>query len=108
MRLTSIAITAPTTANAHHAGSTVLLDRAREPRDRETGDDDADEREDGRLGERREVLRLAVPVLVPASAGPAGDADREERQQRRDEVGAGVERLGDEAEAAAREARRRA
>ena len=38
----------------------------------------------------------------------ARDADREERQQRGDEVGARVQRLRDEAERAARKARRRA
>ena len=50
------------------------------------------------------MLRLAVPVLMAAVGGAARDADREERQQRRNEVGAGVERLGDETEAAARQA----
>ena len=46
---------------------------------------------------------LPCPYWWPASAGRTGDADREEREQRGDEVGAGVQRLGDEAEAAARE-----
>ena len=64
--------------------------------------------EDARLGERGEVLGLPVAVGVRAVGGTAGDADREEREQRRDEVGAGVQRLRDEAEAAAREARARA
>ena len=66
------------------------------------------QREDARLGERREVLGLAVAVLVAPVGRPDGDADGEERQQCGDEVGARVERLGDEAERAGREARRRA
>ena len=77
---------------------------SREPRDRERRDGDADEREHGRLRQRGEVLGLSVPVLVPFVGGPAGDADREEREQRGNEVGAGMQRLGDESQAAADEA----
>ena len=55
--------------------------------------------------ERREVLRLAVAVLVAGVGGTRGDADREERQQRRDEVGAGVRGLREEPEAVRGEAR---
>ena len=64
--------------------------------------------EERRLGERGEVLRLAVAVLVRDVGGPRRDADREEREQRRDEVGARVQRLGDEPEAVGREADGRA
>ena len=60
--------------------------------------------EDRRLGESREVLRLAVAVLVPDVGGADRDADREERQERRDEVGARVQRLRDEPEAVRGEA----
>ncbi len=62
--------------------------------------------EERRLGERREVLGLAVPVLVALVGRLRRDADREEGQQRGDEVGAGVDRLGDEAEAVRGEADR--
>ena len=57
------------------------------------------------LGQGGQVLGLAVAVGMRPVGGPAGDADREEREQRGDEVGARVQRLGDEPEAAAREAR---
>ena len=56
-------------------------------------------REERRLGERGEVLGLAVPVLVRDVRRPAGDAESEEGEERRDEVRARVNRLGDEAEA---------
>jgi hypothetical protein len=49
------------------------------------------------------VLGLAVPVLVAAVCGPAGDAEREEREQRSHEIRPGVDRLRDEAEAVRRE-----
>ena len=62
-------------------------------------------REHRRLDEGGEMLSLAVAVLVPLVGRANGDADREERQQRGDEVGARVQRLRDEPEAAAREAR---
>ena len=54
------------------------------------------------LGERREVLGLAVAVLVRHVGRPARDTDREVGEQRRDEIGAGVHRLGDEPEAVRR------
>ncbi len=78
---------------------------SREPRDRECRDGDADEREHGRLRQRGKVLSLPVPVLMPFVGGPAGDADREEREQRGNEIRSGVQRLGDEPEAAADETR---
>src|SRR5947209_14600857 len=71
------------------------------PRD----DHDACKEEERSFGERGEMLRLAVPVLVPLIRRPHRDADREERQERGDEVGAGVDRLRDEPEAVGREAR---
>ena len=49
--------------------------------------DEADEDEDRRLREGGEVLGLPVPVLVRDVGRPPGDADREEGQQRCDEVG---------------------
>ena len=55
------------------------------------------------LGERREVLRLAVPELVRHVCGARRDAHREVREQRSDEVGARVRGFGDEAEAVRRE-----
>ena len=78
---------------------------SREPRHRERRDGNADEREHGRLRQRGEVLSLPVPVLMPFVGGPAGDADREEREQRGNEIGSGVQRLGDEPQAAADETR---
>ena len=81
------------------------LRRPSEACQRESGDRNADESEHRRLEERCEMLGLSVPVLMLDVRRPAGDADREEGQQRGDEVGARVQRLGDEPEAAAREAR---
>ena len=103
-----MAMTATTTTNAHQAGVDLRRDHAGEPQDRERRDADRDEHERCRLGERREMLRLPVTVRVAAVGRPDRDADGEERQQRGDEVGARVHRLGDEPEAAAREAGRRA
>ena len=78
-----------------------MLEGARQPRDREPGDREADEREHGSLGERGQVLGLAVAERMRTVGGTAGDADREEGEDGSDEVGARVERLGDEPEAAA-------
>src|SRR5256886_2681609 len=69
------------------------------------GDEEAGRGEDRSLGKSREMLRLAVPVLVRDVSGPDRDANRKESQQRRNEVGAGVQRLRDEAEAVRRETR---
>jgi len=79
--------------------------RAGEAHDRAPDDQEACEHEDRGLSERREVLCLAVPVLVAGVGRPDGDADREEGQQRGDQVGARVHCLGDEPEAAGGEAR---
>ena len=68
-------------------------DRAR--RDDERGDD-----EDRGLGERAQVLRLAVPVRVADVGRPACDPDREEGQEGGDEVRSRVSRLREKAEAA--------
>ena len=76
---------------------------ARQPLDGAPGDEEAGEHEDRCLRQRGQVLGLAVPVLVPFVGGPRSDADGEEREERGDEVGAGVERLGKEAEAVRRE-----
>jgi hypothetical protein len=67
--------------------------------DRLTGDRHADEHEERGLAQRREVLGLAVTERVVAVGRAAGHPDGEERQQRGDEVGARVQRLGDQAEA---------
>ncbi len=77
----------------------VRVARPREPRDGEVGDAEARDHEERRLCQGREVLGLPVSVLVGAVGRPDGDADREERQQRGDEVGARVQGFGDEAEA---------
>src|SRR5438552_582829 len=69
------------------------------------GDEEAGRGEDRSLGKSREMLRLAVPVLVRDVSGPDRDANRKESQQRRHEVGAGVQRLRDETEAVRRETR---
>jgi len=67
-------------------------------------DEDACNDEDRALGERSEVLRLPVTVLMAGIGGPHGHADGEERQQRGDEIGAGVGCFRDETEAVRGEA----
>ena len=52
------------------------------------------------LPERGQMLGLAVAVLVVAVGRADRDPHRVERQQRRDQVGAGVDRLGDEGQRA--------
>jgi len=79
-------------------------DDAEQALDGAHGDEDADEREEPGLAERRKVLRLAVAELVLNVRRPRGDAHGEVGEQRRNEVGAGVRGLRDEAEAAGREA----
>ena len=101
LRLRSIAITTPMTANAHQVAS---ISPSLPPTRRETAKPamhDAERDQDRGLGERREVLGLPVTVRVAAVGRPDRHADGEEGQQRGDEVGAGVRRLGHEPEAAA-------
>ena len=79
-----MAITTTTTTNAHHVASTSV---SITPVNRRTANtatpiETSDER--GRLGERRQVLGLAVAVRVAAVGRPRRDADGEERQQRGD------------------------
>ena len=74
-----------------------------EPHDCAPGDEDAGDDEDRALGERREVLGLAVPVLVSRIGGPHGDADGEEREQSSDEIRSRIGRRRDEGEAVGRE-----
>ena len=62
------------------------------------GDVEARRDEEGRLCQSGEMLGLPVPVLVTRIGGPHGDTDREEREERRDEVGAGMDRFRDETE----------
>ena len=73
--------------------------RALEPSDCAPDDQHRESDEEGRLGERGEMLCLAVPVVVPAVGRTDGVADGEEGQERGDEVGSGVQGLGDEPEA---------
>ncbi len=65
------------------------------PRDRETED-----HEDATLGQGREVLRLAVTVRMPPVGRTARDPDREEGQERCDEIGPRMGRLRDQPQAA--------
>ena len=67
-------------------------------------DRERDEQEEGALGERGEVLGLAVAVVVVAVGRAQRDADREQRQQRGDEVGRRVGGLGEEGDRAGDEA----
>ena len=96
-------MTTPTTSSAYHVA---LHGRAAvdEAVDRAPDDGCAGEDEDRALAERREMLSLPVAVLVARICGPHGDTDGEERQQRGDEIGAGVRGFGDEAEAVRGEA----
>ena len=80
------------------------LDLTGEPQHREQRHAERHDHEHRRLGERREMLRLPVPVRMAGIRRTAGDADGEERQQRRDEVRPRVHGLRHETEAAAREA----
>ena len=101
---TSIAITTPSTANAYHVASTCARRSRAAARSRAPTMKTLTSGEDRGLGERGEMLRLAVAELVRDVGRPAATRTREERQQRSDEVGAGVQRLGEEAEAVRREA----
>ena len=76
MRPTSIAITSTTTANAYQVACTSPPPRAEQPLERADGDQDGHEREKRGLGERGQVLGLAVPVLVRAVGRPRRDAER--------------------------------
>ena len=78
--------------------------RAGQTQDRPPGDEERRSHEKRALGECREVVGLPVAVGVPSIGRPGRHADREEGQERRDEVGPGVDGLGDQAEAAGREA----
>ena len=69
------------------------------PADEDGGDD-----EDRGLGQRRQMLRLPVTIGVAGIGGAPRDADREEREERRDEVDAGVRRLREQTEAVGRDA----
>src|SRR4051794_25915643 len=50
------------------------------------------------------MLRLAVAVLVRHVCRADRDTDGEEREQRRNQIGSGVQRLGDQSEAVRRQA----
>ena len=62
-------------------------------RDGPPADEDGGDDEDRGLGQRRQMLRLPVTIGVAGIGGAPRDADREEREERRDEVDAGVRRL---------------
>ena len=64
-----------------------------EMRDRAPTDDEGRTDEQRRLTESGEMLGLSVPVRMTRVRGAAGDADREEGEKRRDEVGARVRGL---------------
>ena len=64
-----------------------------------------DEHEEGALAQRGQVLGLAVAVVVLGVGGPRRHAHREQRQQRRDEVGGRVRGLREQAQRAGDEAR---
>ena len=72
--------------------------------DRTDRDEDADEREETGLCERREVLRLTVTELMLHVRRTGRDAHREVREECSNEVGARVRGLRDKAEAVRREA----
>ena len=77
----------------------LAVHRAGEPLDRAHRDEHAGDREDRRLAECRQVLRLAVSELMRHVGGPRGDANREVRQQSGNEVRARVHGFRDQAEA---------
>jgi len=56
--------------------------------DRPPGDEAAGQNKNRRLGKSGKMLGLPVSVLVGNVRGSDRDTDREERQQRRHEVGA--------------------
>jgi len=75
------------------------LSQSGEMRDRAPTDDERRANEQRGLAERGEMLRLPVPVRVARVGRPAGDPNREEGEERRDEVGARVRGLREQAEA---------
>ena len=81
-----------------------LSPAAAEAHDRGDRDPGRGQYQDRRLAECREVLRLAVAVRVLRIRGAFGHADGPEREQSGPRVHARVDRLGEDAEAARREA----
>ena len=79
------------------------LARCLEAADRLDRDPDRGADEQQGLGERSEMLRLAMPVLVALVGGSLGDRDRVQRQERRERVGRRVHGLREHAEAARRD-----
>src|SRR5439155_10283624 len=71
---------------------------AGEMRDRPPHDEDRDDDEGRRLSQRRQMLGLPVTVCVAGIRRASGDTNREERQQRRDQVDSGVRRLREQPE----------
>src|SRR5205823_702688 len=67
-------------------------------RDRPPHDEDRDDDEGRRLSQRRQMLGLPVTVCVAGIRRASGDTNREERQQRRDQVDSGVRRLREQPE----------
>ena len=68
-------------------------------------DQQRDDEQHGALPQRGEVLGLAVPVVVLLVGRAQRHAHREQGQQRGDEIGARVRRLGEEGDGARREPR---
>ena len=103
MRVLSIASTTPTTTSAYHVTDTCVVDAPASRSSARTEMKSDTTTRNPASASADEVLRLAVPELMRHVGRTRRDANREEREQRRDEIGAGVSRLGDEAEAVRRE-----
>ncbi len=90
----------------HVPGGDELMASARaEPVVRLVHDENAAADQDRRLAERGQVLRARVPVLVALIRRLARQPDREERQERGDDIAARLDPRGDQPEAAGDHAR---
>ena len=102
-RAASITSTTPSIAAAYQVACTSPPPPPRR-RMAETAIQPAATHEDRRLAERREVLRLAVPVGMLVVGRPVGDADGVQGQQRGSRIDAGMHGLGEDPEAAGEKA----
>ncbi len=98
MRLMSMASTSADDRERVPRRTHGCVNRAGEALDRPDRDEDARQREECRLGKRGEMLRFAVAELMRDIGRASRDAHGEVREQRRDEVGARMHRLGHEPE----------